>query len=57
MAPLLGVSYDDISMAYSYCKTIYIDEIKTYKHYHVMKIVEFYDFLVRLADIKFKEDV
>lgn len=56
IGPLLNLTPDDISLAYSYSKTIFIDEIKTYRQYGGLKLVEFYDFLVRLADIKFKED-
>jgi hypothetical protein len=56
IGPLLDLTADDISLAYSYSKTIFIDEIKTYRQYGCMKLAEFYDFLVRLADLKFKDD-
>lgn len=55
IAPILELSADDVSVAYSYSKMIHIDEIKCYRQYDHMKPVEFCDFLARLAAMKFSE--
>lgn len=34
---------------------IYVDEIANYNCYKNLKMVEFYDFIVRLAHLKFKD--
>ena len=56
IAPFLDLSIEEVSLAFIFSKKIQIDEIGRYKEqYDYMTMVEFYEFLVRLGDIKIKD--
>jgi hypothetical protein len=52
----LDLTLEQVSEAYSYCKMILVDELKDYGEYKKLKIVEFCDLIVRLADTRFKSE-
>jgi hypothetical protein len=55
IALYLDLTEEDISLCFAFSKKIWLDEIKDYrKSYEIMNIIEFYEFIVRLADFKFK---
>ena len=55
MAPYLDMTEDDVSLAYAFSKKLQVDELGQYRAgYEIMSMIEFYEFLVRLGDIKFK---
>ena len=56
IGPHLDLTETQISEAYSFCKMIPQDELGNYSSYKKLKLVEFRDFLVRLADTRFKSE-
>jgi hypothetical protein len=52
----LDLSETQVSEAYSFSKMVPQDELGNYKNYGQLKLVEFRDFLVRLADTRFKSE-
>ena len=55
MAPHLDMTEDDVCLAYAFSKKLQVDELGQYRAgYEIMSMIEFYEFLVRLGDIKFK---
>jgi len=55
MAPHLDMTEDDVCLAYAFSKKLQVDELGQWRAgYEIMSMVEFYEFIVRLGDIKFK---
>ena len=56
IGPHLDLTLEQVSEAYSYSKMILQDELKDYAEYKKLKVVEFCDLIVRLADTRFKTE-
>jgi len=55
-APIESVTEKDVGLAYGMSKMTVIGEMTGYKAYQKMEIVEWYEFVGRIADIKFNKD-
>ena len=50
----LGISEKDINFCYAYCHMTITNEARTWKKYQSLELVEFLEFLGRLAHVRFK---
>ena len=51
---VLGISEKDISFCYGYCHMTVTNEARMWKKYQQLELVEFLEFIGRLAHVRFK---